>query len=80
MSKALKLGPLMGSLAEIKARYGEDFDAQSHGESFLSLFRNRFVTDGLYLMDEPEAALSDAIRCGATAVTLVGARPLLPAP
>lgn len=58
MSKALKLGPLMGSLAEIKARYGEDFDAQSHGESFLSLFRSRFVPDGLYLMDEPEAALS----------------------
>ena len=58
MSKALKLGPLMGSLEDIKARYGEDFDAQSHGESFLSLFRNRFVTDGLYLMDEPEAALS----------------------
>ncbi len=58
MSKALKLGPLIGSLEDIKARYGEDFDAQSHGESFLSLFRNRFVTDGLYLMDEPEAALS----------------------
>lgn len=58
MAKALKLGPLMGSLADIRARYGEDFDAQSHGESFLSLFRNRFVPDGLYLLDEPEAALS----------------------
>jgi predicted ATPase len=30
---------------------------QSHGESFLSLFRNRF-REGLFLLDEPEAALS----------------------
>lgn len=58
LAKALRLGPLMTSLADIEARYGEDFDAQSHGESFLSLFHNRFVPDGLYLIDEPEAALS----------------------
>ena len=31
---------------------------QSHGESFLSLAANRFGHDGLYLLDEPEAALS----------------------
>jgi predicted ATPase len=31
---------------------------QSHGESFLSLIKNRFGPDGLYLLDEPEAALS----------------------
>lgn len=31
--------------------------AQSHGESFLSLFANRFE-QGLYILDEPEAALS----------------------
>jgi predicted ATPase len=31
---------------------------QSHGESFLSLLQNRFTRSGLYLMDEPEAALS----------------------
>jgi predicted ATPase len=30
---------------------------QSHGESFLALFQHRFE-DGLYLLDEPEAALS----------------------
>ena len=30
----------------------------SHGESFLSLIGNRFKGNGLYLMDEPEAALS----------------------
>jgi len=31
---------------------------QSHGESFLALVQNRFRGDGLYLLDEPEAALS----------------------
>jgi predicted ATPase len=31
---------------------------QSHGESFLSVFQNRFRGEGLYLLDEPEAALS----------------------
>ena len=31
---------------------------QSHGESFLALLLNRFHGEGLYLLDEPEAALS----------------------
>jgi predicted ATPase len=31
---------------------------QSHGQSFLALAANRFGADGLYLLDEPEAALS----------------------
>lgn len=31
---------------------------QSHGESFFALFNNRFRPNSLYLMDEPEAALS----------------------
>jgi len=31
---------------------------QSHGESFFDLFENRFEGDGLYILDEPEAALS----------------------
>ena len=30
----------------------------SHGQSFLSLIESRFMTPGLYLMDEPESALS----------------------
>jgi predicted ATPase len=36
---------------------GRPLNRQSHGEAFLSVFRNRFE-DGLYLLDEPEAALS----------------------
>ncbi len=31
---------------------------QSHGESFLALATNRLFGDGLYIFDEPEAALS----------------------
>jgi predicted ATPase len=39
--------------------YGErSLHDQSHGESFLSLFQNRFWGNGLYILDEPEAALS----------------------
>jgi predicted ATPase len=39
--------------------YGEKrLHDQSHGESFWSLFMNRFFGDGLYMLDEPEAALS----------------------
>ncbi len=39
---------------------GVSLHCQSHGESFLSLVHNRFGGDGLYLLDEPEAALSPA--------------------
>lgn len=37
---------------------GVSLHKQSHGESFLALVQNRFGGEGLYLMDEPEAALS----------------------
>lgn len=36
---------------------GKSFHEQSHGEGFLALFENR-IEDGVYLLDEPEAALS----------------------
>lgn len=36
---------------------GESLQSKSHGEAFLSLFEHRFE-DGLYILDEPEAALS----------------------
>jgi predicted ATPase len=39
---------------------GRSLHHQSHGESFLSLFLNRFIGKGIYLLDEPEAALSPA--------------------
>ncbi|QFK73190.1 AAA family ATPase [Pradoshia sp. D12] len=39
---------------------GKSLHHQSHGESFLSLFLNRFSGKGIYILDEPEAALSPA--------------------
>ncbi len=38
-------------------RYGKPLMHHSHGESFLALFENNFQF-GIYLLDEPEAALS----------------------
>jgi predicted ATPase len=37
---------------------GRSLHEQSHGESFFALIMNRFKGKGLYLLDEPEAALS----------------------
>ncbi|KUL30956.1 AAA family ATPase [Actinoplanes awajinensis] len=37
---------------------GHSLHERSHGESFLDLIANRFHPGGLYLLDEPEAALS----------------------
>ncbi|MDF2845621.1 MAG: ATP-binding cassette protein [Herbinix sp.] len=37
---------------------GKSLHEQSHGESFLALIQNRFTSKGLYILDEPEAALS----------------------
>ncbi|MBX4258563.1 AAA family ATPase [Clostridium estertheticum] len=37
---------------------GQSLHKQSHGESFFAVFMNRFGSDGLYILDEPEAALS----------------------
>lgn len=45
-------------LGDMRHHYGEGLDMHSHGESFLALFQSRFVPDGLYLLDEPEAPLS----------------------
>lgn len=37
---------------------GRSLHEQSHGESFISLLVHRFGGNGLYILDEPEAALS----------------------
>ncbi len=52
------IGTLRGQIHELDSRYGEDADARSHGEAFLNAFRARISAPGLYLLDEPEAALS----------------------
>ncbi len=54
----LARGAALGQKAALESRYGGALDARSHGESFLTLFQSRLVPGGLYLLDEPEAALS----------------------
>lgn len=44
--------PLLGGYG------GVSLHDQSHGESFFALIKNRFFGNGLYILDEPEAALS----------------------
>lgn len=39
---------------------GQSLHKQSHGESFFALFEHRFNNEGIYFLDEPEAALSPA--------------------
>jgi len=50
--------PYEGSARALTARYGENMDARSHGEQFLTFFQSRLVPGGLYLLDEPEVPLS----------------------
>jgi predicted ATPase len=48
-----------GRFAPDLALYGDvPLHRQSHGEAFLALAANRFGGGGVYLLDEPEAALS----------------------
>jgi predicted ATPase len=47
----------LDGVSDFTAYGGKSLHHQSHGESFLALFQNRFE-HGLYILDEPEAALS----------------------
>lgn len=57
-SLLLAQGMARGQRHALVERYGEDLRHQSHGESFLQFFQSRFVPNGLYLLDEPDTALS----------------------
>jgi predicted ATPase len=50
--------PYAREISANQQRYGDGLDTRSHGESYMALFQARFVPGGLYLLDEPEAALS----------------------
>jgi predicted ATPase len=50
--------PSLSAPPIINSYGGKSLHEQSHGESFFALFLNRLGGDGLYLFDEPEAALS----------------------
>ncbi len=53
MDKEASFDPLV-----IESYGGVSLHNQSHGESFLSIVQNRFFGNGIYILDEPEAALS----------------------
>lgn len=56
---ATKLDEIEEESGDIIGYYGgKSLHEQSHGESFLSVIKNRFGANGLYILDEPEAALS----------------------
>lgn len=46
------------SLGATRSYGGLSLHHQSHGESFMALLMNRFRGKGIYILDEPEAALS----------------------
>jgi predicted ATPase len=74
--------------SSFRAYGGQPLNDQSHGEAFLAVFQNRFE-DGLYLLDEPEAALSpqrelaflgilhDLVRGGAAQFVIATHSPIL---
>jgi predicted ATPase len=46
------------SLQQMKKNYGDNMQAYSHGEACLKILQTRIGDKGVYLLDEPEAALS----------------------
>lgn len=46
------------SLYQMRKNYGENMQAFSHGEAYLKILQTRIGDKGIYLLDEPEAALS----------------------
>lgn len=57
-AKGLAAQPYARTLWEMEGQYDRELLASSHGEGFLSFFAGRLRAGGLYLMDEPEGALS----------------------
>jgi len=54
------LATYMDEVGYLDGYGGKSLHQQSHGESFMATLLNKLRGDGLYLMDEPEAALSPA--------------------
>ena len=58
-SEIEKMDEIVARSPLISSSYGgKSLHEQSHGESFLSLILNRFGGKGMYILDEPESALS----------------------
>ncbi len=50
--------PYYSTLGDLEGLYAGNLAEQSHGEGFLDFFVSRIKPEGLYLLDEPEGALS----------------------
>ena len=61
LARQLARGPAAGSIAAIERKYGANLDANSHGEAFLKLFRERFVPGGLATHSPILMAIPNAI-------------------
>ncbi len=57
-AKSLAALPHASGLYEMKHMYSDELSQQSHGEGYIDFFGSRLTEKGLYLMDEPEGALS----------------------
>ena len=60
LAKSLASQAHAGTLSQMAGQYERELLQSSHGEGFLSFFGGRLISPGLYLMDEPEGALSYA--------------------
>ena len=57
-AKNLAQTPHLRTLDELNQLYANDLAKQSHGQGYLDFFSNRLQEHGLYLLDEPESALT----------------------
>jgi predicted ATPase len=54
-----KIGGSMNFMLKTMIKnYGSDMQAYSHGEAYLTILQKRIQIKGVYILDEPEAALS----------------------
>lgn len=57
-AKNLAKTPHLRTLSELNELYASSLAKQSHGQGYLDFFSNRLQEHGLYLLDEPESALT----------------------
>lgn len=53
----MAVGAILGQKEALQRKYG-DLTQVSHGEGFIKVLQSRIQPEGIYLIDEPEAALS----------------------
>jgi predicted ATPase len=64
LAQGLATMPMARELQAMENQFSRDIATYSHGESFIEFFQARFIPDGLFLLDEPEAPLSPVRQLG----------------